>query len=183
MAATSDQGEGADSGTPSAEALAARLGDRLAGAGLSCVTAESCTGGGIAWTCTAVPGASAWFHGAFVTYAVGAKVAMLGVPAALVDTHGAVSEPVARAMVEGALAASGVDLALAVTGAAGPGGGDVLVPVGTVWFAWMRRGDAARTAVHRIPGDRGAVRTTAVRIALAGALALLEADGVGRGPS
>ena len=158
------------------EHLAERLGALLRGRGDRCVSAESCTGGGIAWTCTGIAGASDWFHGAFVTYSLEAKQRMLGVSAELLERHGAVSEPVARRMAEGALEASGARLALAVTGVAGPGGGDVLVPVGTVWFGWSLEagsGRATETAVHRIDGDRARVRAAAVRVALAGAIDLL----------
>lgn len=163
------------------EHLAERLGALLRGRDQRCASAESCTGGGIAWTCTGVAGASDWFHGAFVTYSLEAKQRMLGVPAALLERHGAVSEPVARAMAEGALEAGGVELALAVTGVAGPGGGDVLVPVGTVWFGWsLATGGETltETAVHRLEGDRAQVRAAAVRVALAGGIDLL--TGVGR---
>ncbi|MDZ7826731.1 MAG: CinA family protein [Gammaproteobacteria bacterium] len=158
------------------EHLAERLGALLRGRGERCVSAESCTGGGIAWTCTGVAGASDWFHGAFVTYSLEAKRRMLGVPTELLERHGAVSEPVARAMAEGALDAGGVELALSVTGVAGPGGGDVLVPVGTVWFGWSLQTGAGRvteTAVQRLDGGRARVRAAAVRVALAGAVDLL----------
>lgn len=158
---------------PGAEVLAARLGDALVALGGRCATAESCTGGGIAWTCTAVAGASDWFECGFVTYSLAAKRSVLGVPAALLARHGAVSEPVARAMAEGARSASGSTLAMAVTGVAGPGGGDVLLPVGTVWFGWSLRGVPSATAVHRIDGDRTMVREMAIRIALRGALEML----------
>ena len=153
--------------------LAARLGAVLAARSERCATAESCTGGGIAWTCTAVAGASDWFECGLVTYSLAAKRALLGVPAALLERHGAVSEPVARAMAEGARAAAGTELAMSVTGVAGPGGGDVLLPVGTVWFGWARRDAPTVTAVHRIDGDRTMVRDAAIRIALQGALAMV----------
>lgn len=162
-----------------AEALAARLGDGLRALGWRCVTAESCTGGGIAAACTSVAGASDWFHCGYVTYAIAAKQAVLGVPGALIETHGAVSEPVARAMAEGALAVSGAELALAVSGVAGPGGGDLLAPVGTVWFGWARRDAETETACWRLDGDRAGVRAAAVVRALEGALALLEGTEAG----
>jgi nicotinamide-nucleotide amidase len=166
-------------GSADPQALAAELGDALRARGLWLATAESCTGGGIAATCTRVPGASGWLQAGLVTYTLDAKQRLLGVPAALLERHGAVSEPVARAMAEGALAASGADLAVSVTGVAGPGGGAPLVPVGTVWFGWALRagpgGDAARTetGVWRLDGDREAVRAAAVVRALQGALAVL----------
>ena len=114
-------------------------------------TAESCTGGLIAAACTAVAGSSDWFERGFVTYSNEAKTELLGVDAALIAAHGAVSEPVARAMAEGALARSPRRLAVAVTGIAGPGGAVPGKPVGTVWLAWRRRGGA----VHgRAPAAR-----------------------------
>ncbi|WP_230681462.1 CinA family protein, partial [Paracidovorax cattleyae] len=103
-------------------------------------TAESCTGGMIAGACTDLAGSSQWFERGFVTYSNTAKTELLGVPAALIDTHGAVSEPVARAMAEGALRHSRAHAALSVTGVAGPGGGSVAKPVGTVWFGWHVHG-------------------------------------------
>jgi nicotinamide-nucleotide amidase len=121
--------------------------------GQTVATAESCTGGLIAHRLTNVPGASKVFGWGFVTYANEAKQQALGVPAALLDAHGAVSEPVARAMAEGALHASGADHALAVTGIAGPDGGTAEKPVGTVWIALS----------SRTPGVEGGVRTTALR--------------------
>lgn len=121
----------------SLEATVVRL---LTERGLRLATAESCTGGLVADRITDVPGSSAVFTHGFVTYANEAKRDLLGVPQELLDQHGAVSEPVARAMAEGALRVSGADLAVAVTGIAGPGGGSEEKPVGTVWLAWARRG-------------------------------------------
>jgi nicotinamide-nucleotide amidase len=145
--------------------------------GCSLVTAESCTGGLIAAELTAVAGSSAWFEGAFVTYRLSAKQRMIGVRRETLEKHGAVSEPTAREMAEGALAASDARISLAVTGVAGPEGGDLLTPVGTVWFAWAV---AAPTPVcvqvsrHDLSGSRGEVRRQAVRIALEGVLAVFE---------
>jgi len=137
-------------------------------------TAESCTGGLVAATCTALTGSSDWFHAAFVTYTLDAKIRLLGVPASTLDRYGAVSEPTARAMVEGALERSGADIAVAITGIAGPGGGDVLQPVGTVWFAWaVRHEPLISAACHRFEGDRDAVRRQAVGQAIAGLVELL----------
>jgi nicotinamide-nucleotide amidase len=137
-------------------------------------TAESCTGGLIAAACTSLVGSSDWFERGFVTYSNEAKTAMLGVPAALIQTHGAVSEAVARAMVEGALQHAPVQLAVAVTGIAGPGGAVPGKPVGTVWLAWGTAGGAGAASgagvIHaerlQLPGDRAAVRGATVAAAL-----------------
>jgi nicotinamide-nucleotide amidase len=136
--------------------------------GLTIATAESCTGGLIAAVLTEVPGSSAVLERGFVTYSNAAKTDLLRVPANLIRTHGAVSEEVARAMAEGAVACSPADLAIAVTGIAGPGGGTPDKPVGLVHFATGRRGEPVRHAVHRF-GDlgRSAVRLATVREALA----------------
>lgn len=141
--------------------------------GQSLATAESCTGGLIAASCTELAGSSAWFERGFVTYSNEAKTELLGVPPELIAEHGAVSEEVARAMAAGALAHSLADIAVAVTGIAGPTGGSQAKPVGTVWLAWAERGDAGRgPAVHAekmwFPGDRRAVRGATVAHALAG---------------
>ncbi|MCC5885098.1 MAG: CinA family protein [Gammaproteobacteria bacterium] len=153
--------------------LAERLGALLAARGWTLATAESCTGGGIASACTGVAGSSVWFVAGLVTYTEAMKQRLLGVPADLLSRHGAVSEPVARAMAEGALTATEADLALAVTGIAGPGGGEVLQPVGTVWFAWAERDAPTTTAVEYFRGSRGTVREAAVLRSLEGAVALL----------
>lgn len=136
-------------------------------------TAESLTGGAIAATCTEVPGASGWFAAGLVTYTVAMKQQLLNVPLALVERYGVVSEPVARTMAEGACRVADVDFAVAVTGIAGPDGGEVLQPVGTVWFAWAQPGAATTTQVRQFTGDRHAVRAATVSHALEGALALL----------
>lgn len=135
-------------------------------------SAESCTGGLIAATCTDLSGSSAWFERGFVTYSNAAKSELLGVDAALIETHGAVSEPVARAMASGALARSHAQVALAVTGVAGPGGGSVDKPVGTVWFAWASANGLSSQRCQ-FDGDRAAVRRAAVHQALAYLLRLL----------
>jgi nicotinamide-nucleotide amidase len=130
-------------------------------------TAESCTGGLIAAACTERAGSSDWFDRGFVTYSNEAKVALLGVPAALIAQHGAVSEPVALAMLAGALAqAPPAELAVAVTGIAGPGGAVPGKPVGTVWLAWGRRGEAARVERLQLAGSRADVREASVAAAL-----------------
>ena len=136
-------------------------------------TAESCTGGLIAGACTDLAGSSAWFERGFVTYSNAAKTEMLGVDAALIAQHGAVSEAVARAMALGALTHSHAQVALAVTGVAGPSGGSVDKPVGTVWFGWTTP-QGVRTAVRQFAGDRAAVRAATVQHALAQLHTLLE---------
>ena len=128
-------------------------------------TAESCTGGMIAAACTDLSGSSQWFERGFVTYSNEAKAEMLGVPPVLIEQHGAVSEPVARAMADGALAHSRAQVSLAVTGVAGPTGGTEAKPVGTVWFAWCVGGETHSEMQH-FAGDRAAVRAATVRYAL-----------------
>lgn len=156
--------------TPAVEALAQALRQR----GWRMATAESCTGGLIAAACTALAGSSDWFERGFVTYSNQAKSEMLGVDPALLQTHGAVSEPVARAMVAGALQRAPVQLAVAVTGIAGPGGAVPGKPVGTVWVAW---GNAAAVQAEclLLTGDRDAVRGATVHAALSRLLALAQA--------
>lgn len=128
-------------------------------------TAESCSGGMIAAACTDLAGSSQWFERGFVTYSNAAKVDMLGVPAALIEQEGAVSEAVARAMADGALAHSQAHVSLAVTGVAGPTGGSEAKPVGTVWFAWCVNGETHSEMQH-FAGDRAAIRAATVRYAL-----------------
>jgi len=152
-------------------ALAADLGARLAGCGAMCATAESCTGGLVAGAITDVAGSSAWFDRGFVTYSNEAKMELLGVSAATLAQHGAVSEATARAMAEGALERSRARLAVAITGIAGPGGGSTAKPVGTVCFAWAVRDGATIATTRHFDGDRFAVRRAAVAAALAGLLA------------
>ena len=143
---------------------AARVLDLAKARGLMIATAESCTGGLIAATLTEIAGSSAAFSRGYVTYANAAKTQMLGVPAALIEAHGAVSEEVARAMAEGAIVAA--DVAIAVTGIAGPGGATPGKPVGLVHFGLAIRGQSTR-AEHRIfGGDRSAVRRATVSHAL-----------------
>jgi nicotinamide-nucleotide amidase len=143
---------------PLAEALRAR-GWRIA-------TAESCTGGLIAATCTALAGSSDWFERGFVTYGNAAKTEQLGVSVLLIAQHGAVSEPVVRAMAEGALLHSVADIAVAVTGIAGPGGATPDKPVGLVWLAVAQRGAATQAERLQLVGDRAAVRAQTVAVAL-----------------
>jgi nicotinamide-nucleotide amidase len=141
-------------------------------------TAESCTGGLISATMTAVPGSSEWFDRAFVTYSNDAKCEMLGVTSSTLILHGAVSEPTAAEMATGALQHSHAHLAVAVTGIAGPGGAVPGKPVGTVCFGWASRGGTVETATHLLTGDRDAVRAASVRIALDGLRARLGVAGV-----
>jgi nicotinamide-nucleotide amidase len=136
--------------------------------GLLCVTAESCTGGLVAAALTAVAGSSDVFDRGFVTYSNAAKRELLGVDDALLVAHGAVSEPVAKAMAEGALAHSAAQVAVAVTGVAGPGGGTAAKPVGTVCFGFAMLGIPATARTHHFPGDRAAVRASAATLALDG---------------
>jgi nicotinamide-nucleotide amidase len=149
------------------EAAVLALADALRARGLKIATAESCTGGLIAAACTAVAGSSDWFERGFVTYSNEAKSELLGVDAALIQTVGAVSEEVARAMAEGALLHSRAQLAVAVTGIAGPGGATPGKPVGTVWLALARQGGAVHSELLTLGGDRAAVREQTVQHALA----------------
>ncbi|MDP1593375.1 MAG: nicotinamide-nucleotide amidohydrolase family protein [Gallionella sp.] len=153
--------------------LAAQAGGLLKSHGLMLATAESCTGGGVAQAITAVAGSSAWFERGFITYSNLSKHEMLGVLDATLDRYGAVSEAVVREMVEGALHRSHAQLALAVSGIAGPGGGTQDKPVGTVWFAWGMRHGAIHAQRHQLAGNRFEVRAQAVRIALQGIIDLL----------
>lgn len=154
---------------PDTLALCHRLAAALTQRGWTLATAESCTGGLIAATCTGLGGASDWFERGFVTYSNAAKTETLGVPAGLIERHGAVSEPVVRAMAEGALRHSRAQVAMAVTGVAGPTGGSADKPVGTVWFAWATP-QGVRSERHCFAGDRDAVRAATVQHALAGAI-------------
>jgi len=148
-------------------ALAARLGERALASRVMLATAESCTGGLVAGAITDIAGSSAWFERGFVTYSNRAKMEELGVDPDIIARHGAVSGETAKAMAQGARAASGAQWAVAVTGIAGPAGGSPDKPVGTVWFAWA--GPRAVETLHRrLEGDRAAVRTASVAIALQG---------------
>ena len=146
--------------------LALELGRRFQAARLMLATAESCTGGWVCKVITDIAGSSAWFDRGFVTYSNGAKQDMLGVSAELIAAQGAVSQEVALAMARGALAHSEADVAVAVTGIAGPGGGTDDKPVGTVCFAWIRGGRTPVTQRVQFAGNREEVRHQAVRIAL-----------------
>ncbi len=156
-------------------ALAARLGEALLARNWTACTAESCTGGWIAKVMTDVPGSSGWFGAGFVTYANEAKMGLLDVPDEVLEAHGAVSEPVVIAMAEAARSRTGADLAVAVSGVAGPDGGTDEKPVGTVWFAWARP-DRTRAERRQLPGDRERIRRLAVERALEGLLSHAASD-------
>jgi nicotinamide-nucleotide amidase len=150
--------------------LAVEAGRWLTQRGLRIALAESCTGGWIAKALTDVPGSSGWFECGWTCYSDQAKVGQLGVSPAILKTHGAVSEETVRAMAEGARTRAAVDVAIAVSGIAGPDGGSATKPVGTVCFAWVF-GDACRTATTRFSGDRASVRRGSVIHALEALLA------------
>jgi nicotinamide-nucleotide amidase len=148
-----------------APALVGLLADLLLKKGWLLATAESCTGGLISAACTDLAGSSNWFERGFVSYSNEAKTELLGVAAALIAAHGAVSEEVARAMVQGAITHSRARVAVAVTGVAGPTGGSRAKPVGTVWFGFMVDGRLSSEVQH-FDGDRAAVRLATVQHAL-----------------
>jgi len=155
-------------------ALATRVGARLKAQGLMLATAESCTGGWVAQAVTAIAGSSDWFERGFVTYSDLAKREMLGVNAATLARHGAVSEQTAREMADGALAHSHAQVAVAITGIAGPAGGSAEKPVGTVCFAWSAKSGAPAAQTRLFEGDRESVRRQSVVFALRGVLEMLE---------
>lgn len=148
----------------------AELGALLAARGQRIAAAESCTGGLVAAAITATAGSSGWFDAGFVCYSNPVKVALLGVPESTLAAHGAVSEATARAMAEGARERAGADLAVAVTGIAGPGGAVPGKPVGTVCLAWAVRGGGSDALTRHFPGDRAQVRRLATLAALDGAI-------------
>jgi nicotinamide-nucleotide amidase len=148
----------------------ASLAQALRAKGCHLATAESCTGGLIAAACTSIAGSSDWFERGFVTYSNEAKTELIGVPPALITQHGAVSAEVARALAEGALAQARVDLAVAVTGIAGPGGATPGKPVGTVWMAVAQRGSSTHPVLLQLDGSRSDVREQTVDAALAALL-------------
>lgn len=148
------------------QALVLALGDALRARGWRMAAAESCTGGAIAAACTTLAGSSDWFERAVVSYSNAAKVDLLGVDPAQIAAHGAVSEAVACAMADGLLARAPVQLTLAVTGIAGPGGGVPGKPVGTVWLALAGTGAPTTSECLQLDGDRDAVRARSVEIAL-----------------
>ncbi|MGH7160390.1 MAG: CinA family protein, partial [Acetobacteraceae bacterium] len=147
--------------------------------GLMLSSAESCTGGLVAAALTATAGASDVFERGFVTYSNAAKETMLGVPSELIERHGAVSEPVARAMAEGAVRHSGANLAVSVTGVAGPGGGSAEKPVGLVWIAVANRDNITLSERNIFRGDRAQIREASVAAALALLARLVEHESSG----
>ena len=153
--------------------LAIRVGNKLRDGRLMLATAESCTGGMVATAITDISGSSVWFERGFVTYSNQAKTEMIGVPPELIEKHGAVSEPVARAMAEGALSNSRAQVSLSITGVAGPGGGTPEKPVGMVSFGWSNR---LHTSVETLvfKGDREQIRVQAAAHALRGLLAFID---------
>ncbi|TWG78734.1 nicotinamide-nucleotide amidase [Cupriavidus gilardii J11] len=154
------------------EQLAVQTGIALSERSLMMATAESCTGGLVAAAITEISGSSAWFERGFVTYSNEAKSTMLGVPAKLIRDHGAVSEEVAHAMAEGALLNSRAQVALSITGVAGPTGGSPDKPVGMVCFGWSNR-IVTRAETQRFKGDRQQIRRQAAEHALRGLLEMV----------
>ncbi len=161
---------------------AEEVGAALLARGLTMAAAESCTGGWVAQAVTSVPGSSQWFERGFVTYSNIAKREMLGVASSTLKTYGAVSEAVVKAMAEGALQHSHANVAVAISGIAGPGGGSADKPVGTVWLAWQREGDdEAVIRQVRFLGGRQQVREQATLLALQGLLALVAPESIRAG--
>jgi nicotinamide-nucleotide amidase len=158
------------------ETLAAQLGEQLVARGEWLAAAESCTGGWLAQSVTAIAGSSNWFDRGFVTYSNAAKVDMLGVTDSTLARHGAVSEATARAMAQGVLAHSLADWSVAITGIAGPSGGTAEKPVGTVCFAWAQKNGGCEALTAHFSGDRAAVREQAVALALQGLQARIMAS-------
>jgi len=156
------------------DALVETLAHRLTARNWMLVTAESCTGGMIAKRCTDRPGSSAWFFGGFVTYANAAKMRWLGVGAETLRLHGAVSEQTVREMAAGALRHSEAQVAVAVSGIAGPSGGTADKPVGTVWIGWATLAGVTEAQRFHFDGDRAAIREKAARAALVGVVHLIE---------
>ena len=155
------------------DVLAAQVGAALKSHGFMLATAESCTGGAVAMAVTDVAGSSTWFERGFVTYTNEAKQDMLDVASETLERHGAVSEAVVREMVAGALRHSRAQVALSVSGIAGPTGGTRDKPVGTVWFAWGIKDGQCRAQRHHLAGDRAAIRAESVHIALQGIIEIL----------
>ncbi len=153
--------------------LAQKVGETLLAKGMKLATAESCTGGWVAQAVTAVAGSSGWFDCGFVSYSNTAKQKMLGVDPAVLEARGAVSEAVVAQMAEGALRNSDANIAVAISGIAGPGGGSEDKPVGTVWLAWAIDGHPTVTCLSFFNGDRDEIRQQAVEQALEGVMAYL----------
>lgn len=146
--------------------LAFEIGQQLKKRQWKLVTAESCTGGGLAYFLTDVPGCSDWFERGFVTYSNLAKQELLGVKTETLTKHGAVSQPVAYDMAEGALKHSAAQVSISITGIAGPSGGSLQKPVGTVWFGWAGIHADTVTEVRYFSGDRHEIREQAIQVAL-----------------
>ncbi len=161
---------------PEAATLAKQLGEVLLAKGYLIATAESCTGGGLAYAITAIPGSSTWFDRTVVTYSNEAKKDLLGVSQATLDNEGAVSVATAIEMAEGLLARSKVDITVAITGIAGPEGGTEEKPVGTVCFAWSLRNGNTLSSSVKFDGDRQQVRHLSILMAIQGLLEILEKD-------
>jgi nicotinamide-nucleotide amidase len=163
------------------ESSASDLVTALLSAGKTVAAAESCTGGWVAKAITDIAGSSGCFAYGIVSYSNEAKEALLDVDAATLREHGAVSEPTVREMAAGVLDLSGADLAVAISGVAGPGGGTPAKPAGTVWFSWASRssggGVSVDAALHQLVGDRDAVRRQSVVLALDGVRERIEANG------
>lgn len=159
--------------TPSILQLSNLLGEKLLACQWRVATAESCTGGGIAAAVTAVAGSSSWFEYGLVTYANSAKETLLHVNHQTLEQEGAVSQAVVEQMLAGALALSGADIAVAVSGVAGPAGGSVEKPVGTVWFAWGLAAGKIKSHCFHFSGDRASIQQQAVTQGLTGLLQLL----------
>jgi nicotinamide-nucleotide amidase len=153
--------------------LASELGERLRARGWMLATAESCTGGWVGQLLTSLPGSSTWYERGFITYANAAKQEMLGVPAATLETFGAVSEETASAMAAGALKHSHAQAALAISGIAGPGGGTPQKPVGLVCYGWALADGTLMSSTCRLDGDREEIRSRAVAAALRGLIDLV----------
>jgi nicotinamide-nucleotide amidase len=153
--------------------LASELGDKLKARGWMLATAESCTGGWVGQSVTALPGSSQWYERGFITYANDAKIEMLGVPPETLALHGAVSEETASAMAAGALAHSHAQAALAISGIAGPGGGTPQKPVGLVCYGWALSDGTVMSSTCRLDGDRDEIRSRAVAAAFRGLIDLI----------
>ena len=158
----------------SIQTLAERLGDLLLSRSATVTCAESCTGGGVAAAITDIPGSSSWFRLGLVTYANSAKQQVLGVSSQTLSEEGAVSEAVVEQMARGALGLAEADIAVAVSGIAGPGGGTAEKPVGTVWFCWARADGECVSRCLQFDGERRAVRRAAVLQALTGLINLID---------
>jgi nicotinamide-nucleotide amidase len=157
--------------------LAKQLGDLLMQRHLRCAVAESCTGGGLSAAMTDIPGSSQWFDRGFVTYSNQAKEELLGVSADVIQTHGAVSEAVVSEMALGAIANSAAEISVSISGIAGPGGGSMDKPVGTVWIGFAGADQPIQAHCYVFPGDRQAIRQQAVEKALQGLIQCIKSMG------